>query len=62
MKTLSLTHIKETNHKIKTMGKLYKDIDLSGIETLETWDECENCDFKTEIEIDQRRKKICKNN
>lgn len=57
MKPESIDHMIKTNHKVKTFGKLYKDTELSGIETLEIWDKCNDCDFKTRLDVKQRAKR-----
>jgi len=50
--------MKETGHNVVSLYRgIYPDIGFTGIETIELWDECNDCDFKTRIEVDQRRTK-----
>jgi len=58
MKSVSINHMRETSHEVKSFYRgIYPDIGYSGVETMELWDECQDCDFKTRIEVDQRRTK-----
>ena len=56
MKSVSINHMRETSHEVKSFYRgIYPDIGYSGVETMELWDECQDCDFKTNVEVRQRR-------
>lgn len=47
--------MRETSHKVKSFYRGIYSIGCPGVETMDLWDECQDCDFKTNVEVRQRR-------